>query len=108
MLAVTSFPTAHFISGMPALFNQRRPLSKAQYARRRDETTKEELNKLMASGAYRQWAKDKANDSCKPSAVPLLVAAAVAAVILGCILGVSMSSGKAELAPQAVQVKSSG
>ena len=88
---------------MPAVFNPQRPLTKSEYGRRRDETTTVELNKLMASRAYKQFAKT--DDSCKPSAVPLLVAAAFAAVILSCIVGISMMGGKAEIAAEIVQVR---
>ena len=90
---------------MPAVFNPQRPLTKSEYGRRRDETTTVELNKLMASRAYKQFAREKADDSCKPSAVPLLVAAAFAAVILSCIVGISMMGGKAEIAAEIVQVR---
>lgn len=42
---------------MPASYKAERPLTRSQYAKRRDQTTKEEVAKLESTQEYKKFAQ---------------------------------------------------
>ena len=88
---------------MASEWNDSRPLTRREYARRRDETTRVEVAKLKASPEYKAFAKDRGiaeHASSKQSPYPLLIAAVVSAIIFAASVGIRVGPRMSEVAPE--------
>lgn len=74
---------------MATAFNSDRPLTRSQYAKRRDQTTKEELEKLKSTPEFKKLAKTKGgvnSMNTKQLSLPVIFVVAVTILLVATLL----------------------